>query len=1222
VRRVSAFTCENSRADSGITIDAVRSQGVKMKKNGLAFCGLAAGLLLAAIPCHAIDRALLIGINKYAKVTPLRGTDADVATMKALLMSEFRLKPENVRVLQDGAATKAGIIAAIENHLIAQSAAGDVAILYYSGHGSQMRDASGDETDGWDETLVAHDSRTAGVFDVSDDELNSLLSRLAEKTSNITVILDSCHSGTAARNMATVRRIPRDERPPPPERPGTRQTAADGPSDVLALGANFTLISSARASELANEDLIDGRIQGALTYNLAKSIRTRPASTYRDIFPEIAARVSAQFPSQNPQLEGTGLDSRIFGLPARTGARYLAVTQDGVGRAKLNVGAMHGLVKGTVLQIFSSETAGSSPAEIARLVLTDVTTDTARGRLMDAPSLPAGARALVSTIPIGGRKGTFWVDTQLDPALRTELRKLTRDHPALMNADEEVADFRLVKAAEGVEILSRDGTVLSGFTVANVTEGASEGVEQIEAWARWKSLLDLTNPHAPYSVKLMLRPADSPVGTPAPARVTNGTRVTLRLENTANSPLFFSLLNLGSSGRIALLAPAQGAQDQLAPGAVFERTYRMSVPDGRGALIDSFKVIVGDAPIDGSVFQQAAVKGQSRGGFNAAVRYISDRAQATSRDAEDVSAKEWATAQVGIAVTRSAPIIDDLTFAVHYKTPTSAEAVEGALSGQRSLCSDPVGGTDCARAAPLLSGDDTVFEVRSPVLAGQRGSGRAAYASVGQAFDEAYQLRDQLEVEHVEPLLTVVTQGVDDSGAPGTRGGDSPPHPIATGDVLWSLKYANALAAQKLIRDITRRAPGSESAGVLVAHPDTGFTRHPENWEGADPSPVFAERGRDYVDGDMDPTDPLSTDGALAHPGHGTASSSVIISPPDCQLNGKTQCVTGTGPGARIVPLRVHTSVVVFNTKQLARAITEAADGKLGERVDVISIAMGGPPSLALRKAVKRAEERGVLLIAAAGNYVQTVVWPARFDSAVAVSAINAGCVPWKHASHGRAVDISAPGEGVWRATFDKQGNFDIGMGAGTTFATGTTAGIATLWLAKFANDPALAALRNSGQLTRVFREALTNTAWRPESPATDRPPGVDCAGAPRWEKKEYGAGVVDALALLNRPLPATATRALPSADAEVLPQWRSLYGKDDAAPDARADYLAIFGQTSLDKVAQFETEILFHYTMNEDVGAAIDRHIAGAASAETAVAVRSSLLSQDLSTRLRVALQ
>jgi hypothetical protein len=155
-----------------------------------------------------------------------------------------------------------------------------------------------------------------------------------------------------------------------------------------------------------------------------------------------------------------------------------------------------------------------------------------------------------------------------------------------------------------------------------------------------------------------------------------------------------------------------------------------------------------------------------------------------------------------------------------------------------------------------------------------------------------------------------------------------------------------------------------------------------------------------------------------------------------------------------------------------------------------------------------------------------------------------------------------------------------------------------------------------------VFREALTNTAWRPESPATDRPPGVDCAGAPRWEKKEYGAGVVDALALLNRPLPATATRALPSADAEVLPQWRSLYCKDDAAPDARADYLAIFGQTSLDKVAQFETEILFHYTMNEDVGAAIDRHIAGAASAETAVAVRSSLLSQDLSTRLRVALQ
>jgi hypothetical protein len=1179
----------------------------------------------------ARTRALLIGVNDYAApgVSDLRGTHADVATMKSLLVNDHGVATQDILELLDARATRARIVASIRSHLIAPSAAGDVAILYFSGHGSQMRDKSKDEADGWDETLVAHDSRLPNVFDVSDDELNALLAELATKTPNVTVILDSCHSGTAARGLSTPRRIDADPRDPPADAAATRQTTPDGRSDIAVLGANFTLISGSRAQELSNEDFIDGRIQGALTYNLAQALRSKPNATYRELFPEVAARVTARFPAQNPQLEGTGLDSRVFGLPGRAGPRYVRVEPDGSGRAKVMAGAMYGLARGAELQVYppAGGDEAPTPAPVARLVLTEVSADVASGRLSGASIIPAGSRALVTQIPIGGRKRSVWLATDLPAPLRDGLRAAFANHPSLAHvtqADERQADadLRVVVQRDRAAVMGRDGSILSDSVVIGSDLAATRLVTQLEDWARWVSLLELSNPHSPYSLKLTLRVADSAMGSPAPSAVGSDTRITVRLENTSQASLYFSLLNLSSSGRISLLYPQLGAQDQLAPGAALERTYRMTVPPGRGALIDAFKVIAGDAPIDGSVFQQAAVRSDNPTTWNSFQRFVADRANARSRDAEDVAVKEWTTAQASVLVTRSAPVLDDLSFAVHYAAPTSAAAVEQALTGQRGLCADPVAGTDCARAAPLLSGDDTVFEVRSPVLTGQRGAGARSYKSVGQAFDEAYSLRDSLDAEYVEPLLTVNTPADDDTGAPGTRGGDTPPDPIASGDAVWSLKYANVPAAQALVRAATGRPAGREAEGILVAHPDTGFTRHPENWDGASPRAVFAERGRDYVDDDDDASDPLLDTGLMAHPGHGTASSSVIVSPPDCQLAGKTQCVSGVGPGARIVPLRVHTSVVVFDTKRLARAITDAADAKLGGRVDLISIAMGGPPSRALRKAVRRAQQRGVVLVAAAGNYVRTVVWPARFSEAIAVSAINPRCVPWKHASRGGAVDISAPGEGVWRATFDPQSAFDIGMGAGTTFATGTTAGVVALWLAQFANDPRLAELRSSGELTGALREALGATAWRPENPDSGRPPGVSCAGAPTWQSKAYGPGIVDARALLARPLPA-ATRALAPADAEShAPQWASLYDEAPEAARAESDYAALFAGLPIEKAAIFETEILYHYTMSEDVRTAIDRFLAAGATAEEGAAARNALLSQDLSARLRAVLQ
>jgi hypothetical protein len=245
-------------------------------------------------------------------------------------------------------------------------------------------------------------------------------------------------------------------------------------------------------------------------------------------------------------------------------------------------------------------------------------------------------------------------------------------------------------------------------------------------------------------------------------------------------------------------------------------------------------------------------------------------------------------------------------------------------------------------------------------------------------------------------------------------------------------------------------------------------------------------------------------------------------------------------------------------------------------------------------------------------------VWPARFKEAVAVSAINPRCTPWRHASHGGAVDIAAPGEGVWRAGTVKPANYNIATSEGTTFATGTTAGIGALWIARHRNSPAFAGLKSSGAVADVFRDLAARTAWRPGDASRPPPAGVTCAATDRWQTDEYGAGVIDAAALLAAPLPTQAPRALEPAS--LLPLFESLYVDGNAAR-AQADYRAIFGFRPLSDVDRYETELLFHYTASGEVRDAIDRLVSGRQAGDGSREVRAALLTQDLSDRMRAAL-
>jgi hypothetical protein len=706
--------------------------------------------------------------------------------------------------------------------------------------------------------------------------------------------------------------------------------------------------------------------------------------------------------------------------------------------------------------------------------------------------------------------------------------------------------------------------------------------------------------------------------------------LTYRVQNLDSVPLYIYVLDVSSDGSIALLYPeVGGAQEVLPAGKTLERTIETFVPEGRSAVVDVFKVIAATKPINAAVFPQKTL---TRAAVTQVEKTLTDPLEkflfnsiSGSRGSRPVEVKSWATKQQTVTIRRQG--VRFAGFSIHFDEVDSGRKLPTSFGLSRSTCQeggDPVRG-DCFRFN-RVSPDGTTWELIQEKAA--RGESEKV-ASVGQAFEEAYRMLDQFPgAARVEPLLEVEVPGVLDQRGIEKRdvSSDDTHDQHAIDDDQWHLKQIRVVEAWEKVRGHRGVAEGAEADGLLVAHIDTGYRDHPETWKEVEGKrPVDPGRGYDYYDGDEDPRDPLLDDRFLDNPGHGTASGSVIVSPPGCQLENAEGCVNGVARGAQLVPLRVHRTVSQFNTANLSKAIRDVAEGRVSGQPKLISIAMGGPPTLSMWKAVRKAEKNGVLVVAAAGNYVRTVVWPARFRSTIAVAAIGVQCRPWKHSSRGSKVDISSPGESVWRASFNKEKEFINGMGKGTTFATGNTSGAAGLWLAYHSDNPKLKELQEQGKVTRAFRQALNESSWQPGVDGSGNPAGTYCSSG-SWDTSRYGSGILDVAALLDVELDSEGTEAQVASEGELadLPLFSSLYPEGSDPEQIRVDYRALYGKKRAvdnDKQNAFETEILYHYTMNENVQRTVDALVGGQRAADPAGQVRGALLKQDLSQRLRTSL-
>jgi len=174
-----------------------------------AACFAALALASASTQAMATDKALLIGVGNfiYLQNANLPGIDKDVAMMEGVAQ---RLGYTQIAKLEDKDATKKAILDRLERLLVTEASSNDRVLVYFSGHGTGLADDNGDEDDGQDEALLASDTRIGQTADgtpsiggvILDDDIGALLARA--KVKSVTLIVDSCHSGTVDKSVTFV----------------------------------------------------------------------------------------------------------------------------------------------------------------------------------------------------------------------------------------------------------------------------------------------------------------------------------------------------------------------------------------------------------------------------------------------------------------------------------------------------------------------------------------------------------------------------------------------------------------------------------------------------------------------------------------------------------------------------------------------------------------------------------------------------------------------------------------------------------------------------------------------------------------------------------------------------------------------------------------------------------------------------------------------------------
>jgi len=179
--------------------------------------------------------------------------------------------------------------------------------------------------------------------------------------------------------------------------------------------------------------------------------------------------------------------------------------------------------------------------------------------------------------------------------------------------------------------------------------------------------------------------------------------------------------------------------------------------------------------------------------------------------------------------------------------------------------------------------------------------------------------------------------------------------------------------------------------------------------------------------------------------GHGTHVAGIIGAAKDNGIGGH-----GINPNAKILPIDVFNGEEIANDFVIAQGILYAIE----QGADVINMSLGlYRDSTLLKEAVQKAIEKGVTIVAAAGNETTDMYsFPASYEGVIGVGSTNDRNELSDYSNYGPSVDVVAPGEGVYSTFYDEKKGSSFKEESGTSMASPVVAGIASLLKSKYPN--------------------------------------------------------------------------------------------------------------------------------------------------------------------------
>lgn len=210
--------------------------------------------------------------------------------------------------------------------------------------------------------------------------------------------------------------------------------------------------------------------------------------------------------------------------------------------------------------------------------------------------------------------------------------------------------------------------------------------------------------------------------------------------------------------------------------------------------------------------------------------------------------------------------------------------------------------------------------------------------------------------------------------------------------------------------------PVEDQQEVIVAVLDTGIDIAHEDLEGK----VIESVNFSKSDSDEDIQ------------GHGTHIAGIIAANANNGIG-----IAGAAPNVKLLNVKIAEDNGIVWASSVAKGIIWATDNG----ASIINMSLTVPSNYQpLEDAVDYALGKGVVMVAAAGNRVKSLTYPAAYGDVIAVAATNPDGTVWSESNDGDFVDVYAPGVGILSTYPDNKYAFLSGSSMATAYVTSVAA--------------------------------------------------------------------------------------------------------------------------------------------------------------------------------------